>query len=249
VIGCGAQSAIRIVVSLSLCVHSPDESPQNEQSTTTYIYCENTNNADRGERMKKSALMMCIALTSIGLFGGSATAAPGDDPSVKYWNIYDGPHGDSRHGIDIKQTFLSIRTPHYFVVTIHGYEFTRARLTAAEVFFDSNKKNPGPEYKFTQLFTADHDGHSGKWAAKMDTWRDVLHSVSCPKWRTTVNYASDVIRFEIPRRCLGDPAQVRWNVVTWNATTYHPDGGWYGYYDATWKWQAFIPGFWVARFA
>jgi hypothetical protein len=184
-----------------------------------------------------------IAALLLGGFG-VAPAVATHNSDAQYWNMYDGR--DARAKIDIKVTYLSVKTPGYYVVSIHGYEFTSPKLNAAEVYLDTNRSNTGPEYNLEYQFTADGDGHSGQWFGKVDTWNAGGTRLTCAHWETTVNYATDVIRMEIPRRCVGSPAEVRWNAVTWDVTEYYRDGGWYGYYDAVPGWNRFATGFWVA---
>jgi hypothetical protein len=198
--------------------------------------------------------IVAIALTLAAVAGVSAptasAAAAGPDRVVAkscvcpYYVFDDGARKDGSFGARSYYTTLSVGTPGHFVVRIHGYELTRERLNLVEIFFDVNKLNPGPEYRFADWLSADHDGHSERFAAKIDTWQDQGRSVSCPKWTTSVDYANDVVTMVIPRRCMGNPAKVRWNTETWHFTRYDPDGSVYGFVDGVVDYQEFA-GFWT----
>jgi hypothetical protein len=188
-----------------------------------------------------------------GLSTSDALAAPVDldhaatKACVCPYYIYDdGPRKDGSFGARSYYTTLSLGTPGYFIVRIHGYELTRKRLNDVEVFFDVNKADPGPEYRFADWLTADHDGHSERFVAKVDTWNDPGSLVSCPKWATSVDYAHNVVTSTIPRRCIGSPAHVRWNTETWHFARYDPDGSVHGFVDGVQGYQEFA-GFWTGR--
>jgi hypothetical protein len=198
--------------------------------------------------------IVAIALTLAAVAGVSAptaSAAPAarDRVAAKscvcpYYLYDDGPRKDGAFGARSFYSTLSVGTPGHFVVRVHGYELTRERLNLVELFFDTNKLNRGPEYKFADWLSADDDGHSDRFVAKIDTWQDPGHLVSCPKWTTNVDYANDVVTMVIPRRCMGSPARVRWNTETWHFARYDPDGSVYGFVDGVKGYREFA-GFWT----
>jgi hypothetical protein len=198
--------------------------------------------------------IVAIGLTLAAVAGVSAptaSAAPAarDRVAAKscvcpYYIYDDGPRKDGAFGARSFYSTLSVGTPGHFVVRVHGYELTRERLNLVELFFDTNKLNRGPEYKFADWLSADDDGHSDRFVAKIDTWQDPGHLVSCPKWTTNVDYANDVVTMVIPRRCMGSPAKVRWNTETWHFARYDPDGSVYGFVDGVKGYREFA-GFWT----
>jgi hypothetical protein len=119
---------------------------------------------------------------------------------------------------DIKQTFLSVRTPGYYVVSMHGYEFTREKLNAAEVYLDTNKNNSGPEYNFEYQFDAIVMTHR-QWFGKVDTWNRGGSDSFAPT-EDDRELRHDVVRWHSStvRRFAG---QVRWNVGPWDVTKYY----------------------------
>jgi hypothetical protein len=159
---------------------------------------------------------------------------------IPYYTFDD--DGGGTTGINVDDSSLSTFTPGRFVVKLEGRRFALARLNAAQVFFDVDSRDPGPEYRLDQLFTADGDGHSGRRIAKVGSWTDPGVTVACPRWRTHVNYAAGVVTMEIPRRCLGSPAHVRVNVATWQITAYGAADSWTGYVDAVPAYHRFEPG-------
>jgi hypothetical protein len=153
--------------------------------------------------------------------------------------------GGGGRGFDIDDSSFSTFTPGHFIVKIEGPDLTAARLNAAELFFDVNRRNTGPEYRLDYLFTADGDGHSGRYIERVDGWSGGGPTVRCPKWRVHVNDTTDVITMDIPRRCLGTPARVRMNVSTWDVTRYFAGGGWEGYVDGVPSYHGFEAG-WIS---
>ncbi len=161
--------------------------------------------------------------------------------------LYDyGHRRDGAFGANMEYSLLSYATRGRFVVQIDGFEFTRQRLNAITVWFDVSRRNSGPEYVFDQEFAADGDGHTGRWVGKVDTWGWNGRSVQCAQWRTHVNYATDVIRLTIPRRCLGSPAKVRWSPTTWRLTRYDDDGTAWGTADGAPYYRKFA-SWWAGR--
>jgi hypothetical protein len=196
--------------------------------------------------MRKFAMLAFVTVLMAVLITSTSPASAVRSGTTNRWWLYDYSPRDSRQGIDIDYSVLSVSTPHFYTVRFFGYEFTQERLNAAQVFLDVHKNNPGPEYVFTREFAADQDGERGQWASRLDSWNSGGKAVDCPKFSTSVNYGTDVITFYIPRHCVGAPARVRWNVMTWDITTYHPDGSWYGYYDADPQLYRFEYDYWVA---
>jgi hypothetical protein len=202
------------------------------------------------------SFIVAVALTFVAvarISAPAASAAPAEPDRVAarscvcpYYIFDDGARKDGSFGARSYYSTLSVGTPGHFVVRIHGYELTRERLNDVEIFFDVNKLNPGPEYRFADWLSADHDGHSERYLAKIDTWRDRGSSVSCPKWTTNVDYADDAVTMVIPRRCMGSPAKVRWNTETWHFIRYDPDGSVHGFVDGVMGYQEFA-GFWTGK--
>jgi hypothetical protein len=198
-----------------------------------------------------AALTAVVAISSAlaGVSASNAAASPSVRARTAITSCYcpyylgdSGERSDGSFGARTNYSTLSWGTPGHFIIKIYGYELTRNRLNDIEVYFDVNKANHGPEYRFADWLTADHDGYSQRFVRKIDTWNDDGQAVSCPKWTTHVNYASDIITLSIPRRCVGDPVQVRWNTETWHFTQYNPVRG---YPDGDWAYQEFEPGYWV----
>jgi hypothetical protein len=200
--------------------------------------------------------IVAVALTFVvvaGVSAPAASAAPAEPDLVAakscvcpYYIFDDGARKDGSFGARSYYSTLSVGTPGRFVVRIHGYELTRERLNLVELFFDTNKLNRGPEYRFADWLSADHDGHSERYLAKIDTWRGRGSSVSCPKWTTSVDYVNDVVTMVIPRRCMSSPAKVRWNTETWHFIRYDPDGSVHGFVDGVMGYREFA-GFWTGK--
>jgi hypothetical protein len=150
-----------------------------------------------------------------------------------------------RSGVGIDDSSVSTFTPGHLVVKLEGPGFAPSKLNAAEVFVDVDKQNPGPEYRLDYLFARDHDGHSGQRMARITRWSGSGTTVSCPRWRTWVDYATGVVTMDVPRRCLGSPAQLRVSVATWQVTAYGTGDSWTGYVDAVPAYHRFEPGGWI----
>lgn len=193
-----------------------------------------------GRAMKRFCLFPLAIIAALLLTVGVGPA----NSSVNYWNIYDGPR-DARSGLDIRQTFLSVGEPGRINVRLEGYEFVRERINTAAVYFDTRKANAGPEFRVRWLLPDDGDSRSGVRMAQLDTWMQRGRTVSCSGIRRSIDYARDIIRFSVPRACLGRPEKVRWAVDTGRVTEYHSDGSLYGYWDFVPRRFGFVDGFWV----
>ena len=53
------------------------------------------------------------------------------------------------------------------------------------------------------------------------------------------------MNFEIPRKCVGRPTKVRWNVYTGRVTKYKASGTMHGYWDDVPGKYRFVRNFWV----
>ena len=82
-------------------------------------------------------------------------------------------------------------------------------------------RRPGPlVFTIASLRTAKHTWNTTVYAYGSDGTPDVFFDrndggeVSCPGARARMNFADDVIRVRVPRRCMDDPAWVRPSVAT-----------------------------------
>jgi hypothetical protein len=174
----------------------------------------------------------------------SMSVTPTSSSAVTYWNIGDA-RGDARPAIDVERTFLSVAETGRFNVRIEGVEFVQERLNFARVYFDTWKENAGPEFRVSWWLPNDGDGKSGVRLDSIDTWSGKGMTRPCDGIRRSVDYALDVVRFSVPRSCLGRPTKVRWAVMTGRITEYYDDGWMSGYWDFVPREKAFIDGFWV----
>jgi hypothetical protein len=97
----------------------------------------------------------------------------------------------------------------------------------------SSRENPAAE------------GQVNKGAWRITNWNDAGDRQPCPRWFANPDYRADTVLISIPKRCVGDPRQIRWNVRTWNVTRYNPDGGWRGFADAVPGWNTFRGSPWT----
>ena len=187
------------------------------------------------------AVLVVVSLLS--LLAGPAQAAG-------LWRIHDS-RGDARPAVDIKKTTLDTRPRGYYRVRIYGYEFLRTRLNEVEVYFDARSVNAGPEWALSWGLPndgVDENGDGNDYRAglrRVDTWRDAGTTVRCAGIRLGVNLKLDKVTIKIPRRCMGNPGRIRWNVEARRITRMTDARYWY-YYDASPRHYRFQSR-WVAK--
>jgi hypothetical protein len=180
-------------------------------------------------------LKLRIVASAAVSFGLVLVGAPAQAKSE--WSTPKDSRQDSVYGINIKRSTLDVRKAGYYRIKILGYKFVRNHLSVATVHLDTVRHNPGPEYlvawglPYDGMFNFPFDGH---WDGndyrstlqRVDTWFDqninylrgpaqASTRVSCPRMRLSKNLEKGVVTFLIPRRCVGRPGKVRWNVETW----------------------------------
>lgn len=115
------------------------------------------------------------------------------------------PTHDTRANADILRTRVK-----------HGKRFVRAAVTEVDLVRSASVRQvqialrvPGGQV-FSASWGADEDDPvGGHWL-----YRDRGPRVRCPGMAHSVDYAADVVRLAVPRRCLGRPHWVRFQAVT-----------------------------------
>lgn len=180
-------------------------------------------------------LVAVTCLMTINLLAASAHAAGA-------WSVSD-DRRDAKSGIDIKRTTLDTHLRGFIRVRIFGFEFVKKRINTANAYFDTVRENAGPEFLIEWGLPDDgvwddpddpiYDGNDRH--AKLlsvDTWTPTeAEVVPCKRIRLAINYETDIITIAIPKRCLGNPSELRWNAETRKVTETHADGSYRYYYD------------------
>lgn len=145
-------------------------------------------------------------VAALCLLAGPASAAP----TAGKWSYRDGA-GAAKKVVNVKSTSLDTFQKGRYRVRIYGQEFVRNKTDMARVYFDTRKRNAGPEFRLSWYLGRNPADPVGTVRfTKSDTWDDRGRSRSCAGIRKQVDYRKDVITLSIPRKCLGRPNQVRW---------------------------------------
>jgi hypothetical protein len=156
---------------------------------------------------------MALGLAAVGPAGsaegpsgpsGSAQARPTHhriaDPTRDVYRLLENPDGDltsvvvrhRRTAVNVTVRLAKLRRPALFTYTMVSL---RTAQDTWNTTLYASASHPAPEIYF--------DDSSGSGAA-------------CPAARARIDYAADVIRVRVPRRCLGNPAWVRPSVAVIN---------------------------------
>ena len=124
------------------------------------------------------------------------------------------PAGDMSTGGDVRK----VRIVHEdrVVVRVHHKNLRADGTEGEQVFFDTDRSRPGPEFVFSAgLF----DGTDYALSTATRGWKQG-HRVSCD-YRAHIDYDTEVSRYRLNRACLGTPTKVRVAVRT---TSSRPSG-------------------------
>lgn len=164
-----------------------------------------------------------------GLNGGTAQAA----------TTFNDNANDASSNIDMNRVTLSRTAGRAVLVRTNFSDFGR-RLNAVEYFFDTNRRNVGPEYGALIYRGKDGDGIKRVEVYRMKSFKERgAHDVTC-RWRYKWYYngrGPGYFNAKFPLGCFEGNGQrfVRVHVKTWNFTRYRGQGpnrhGVFGFYD------------------
>lgn len=182
---------------------------------------------------------LAVVISSVALMASALLVAAPAQAQGAHMDARDARFGIDMRGYDV------FRKGRFYVVRVKGWEFTRKRLNVVQLNIDVNSRNRGPEYFWSNMFKRDRDGHFGQGLSRVDSWADPGRRVSCRRWYTRVNYASDLITIRARRGCIKTPKRVRMQVRTADITDYnHGPGRVWGYWDDAPRKNRF-PALWV----
>lgn len=110
------------------------------------------------------------------------------------------------------------------VVQVYGKNLMHKRLNGAEVWIDTNRKNPGPEWRFIWHLPGDGDGIRGTRLLKVNSFKDGGTFRKCARRYARKHLAKGYIEMQIPVACIGRPGRIRVAAATWDYTAYRPNG-------------------------
>jgi hypothetical protein len=142
-------------------------------------------------RMTTRSRAGLIAVTTIALLGVSPAGAT----TVRFTD----PSGDLRTGADIHAVTVTNGVPVKVRVAHRSLE-RNSRNGFEVVYFDTRRRDPGPEFAASGGL-----GRPRDWMFfKTERWSGPYRAVECPV-RMWVHFAADTSGFVVPRRCLGNP--------------------------------------------
>ena len=198
-------------------------------------------------RMK---VLACSMVAALGLLG-SVTAAPAVSESANrdpasVWS-YDDAARDQRPTVDVLSTELDLDIKGYYRIRVHGRDFIKNKTDFLRLFFDTDRADNGPEFRFGWYMGRNPGRPVGQTHLKrVDGWETPnTPQHFCTKMGHQVNYAKDVLTALIPRHCLGHPDQLRWSGFVASVTSWNPETaritGYFDYFPA----HNDFPALWV----
>lgn len=136
------------------------------------------------------------------------TSSP--SPVGTVWGYRD-KRKDADLWVDVVRTTLDTRDENVYRVRIYGRLFLKDFVDLVRIYFDTNRSQKGPEYRFAWMMGRSPAHHVGKtWLEQVDKWEEPGTRVRCPGVTKSANYLYNVVTVVIPRKCLGEPTKLRW---------------------------------------
>lgn len=174
-------------------------------------------------------------VTSLVLSGPAAAAPEGrvtseDRVTSAASRVFSDRDHDARRGIDIVRVAVTKAAGKSKIfVTLSGRNFRARRAQIADTYFDTRRKDRGPEFRLTAFSRNDGDAHEGRFLLATERWAGGKR-VHCTGASARFNTGRDKIRLAVPKSCLGHPKRIRVNTAVWDVTDY-TSSGWEGRYD------------------
>lgn len=182
--------------------------------------------------MVTAARLVVAGVVAASLFLiGPAAAVPTDDAtSAVASRTFSDRARDARRGIDIVRVAVRNAANRSKVhVTLSGRNFKARRAQIADTYFDTRRRDRGPEFRFTAFSRNDRDSREGRFLLSTERWAGGKR-VHCTGAWARFNTGRDKIRLAVPKSCLARPARIRVNTTVWDVTDY-TRSGWEGRYD------------------
>ncbi len=171
-----------------------------------------------------------VVAASLFLIGPVAAVPEDDATSAVATRVFGDRARDARRGIDIVRVVVTNAASRSKVfVTLSGRNFKARRAQIADTYFDTRRRDRGPEFRFTAFSRNDRDSHAGRFLLATERWAGGKR-VHCTGAWARFNTGRDKIRLAVPKSCLGRPDRVRVNTAVWDVTDY-TKSGWEGRYD------------------
>lgn len=168
---------------------------------------------------------LLLAVPASG-FVGDASAESRLEPSA----VFSDQRGDARRGIDITRVAVTKRaSARKISVTLASPNFAAKRAQIADVYFDTRRRDAGPEYRIVAFSRKDPDSRKGTVLLSTERWAGGKR-LRCGEVSAKFALATDRIRVAAPKGCLNRPKAVRVNATVWDVTDYTRNG-WEGYPD------------------
>jgi hypothetical protein len=140
----------------------------------------------------------------------TSTPTSSPTPDGKIWSYRDRKN-DADPFVDVVRTTLDTRDGDKYRVRIYGRLFLKNYVDLARIYFDTNRSQKGPEYRFAWMMGRSPAHRVGKtWLEQVNKWEVPGTSVRCPGVTRSADYLYNVVTVAIPRQCLGEPTKLRW---------------------------------------
>jgi len=180
---------------------------------------------------RRGAYVLVLALSAVALPAGPALGMPSsDDSGLRSTRVFNDPARDAFRAIDITGVSVTkAANKNKIYVTLSGRDFKGSRTQIADTYFDTRRKDAGPEFRLTAFSRNDGDNRKGRILLATERWaggKRVLCRGALARFQT----GKDKIRLAVPKACLEQPKAVRVNTAVWDVTKY-TEQGWTGYAD------------------
>ena len=180
---------------------------------------------------RRAAYVVVLALSTSALPAGHALAmSAGGAQAGPSTQVFNDPVGDAPRAIDITRVSVTkSASKKKIFVTLSGRNFKGNRTQIADTYFDTRRKDGGPEFRLTAFSRNDGDSRKGLFLLATERWSGGQR-VRCGGALARFNTGRDKIRLAVPKACLERPKAVRVNTAVWDVTKY-TSRGWKGFAD------------------